>query len=95
MPRGRRPNPLRSEARARGEKFFADATPCPICGDDERYTTNGACVTCARQRGMQRYAAMDADALAVHKVRDAARYRARRARNEVRYDPLTGEPESE
>lgn len=79
MARGRPPNPLRDAARQAGERFYADAYPCDICGSNKRYVSNAACAACAVARGNARYAALDEEAKAAHAARDHARYVARKA----------------
>ena len=74
LSRGRPPNVLRDAARAAGEKFFADAVPCPKCGTNRRYAVNGNCVQCAIDRGSQRYANLDEAGQLQRRAKDHARY---------------------
>lgn len=73
MPRGRPPNVPRMTARAAGLKTYIDPTPC-FCGSDEKYVSNARCVACSIYAARNRYANLDADALAELKAKDKARY---------------------
>ena len=45
----------RLEAAAAGEKFFNSLNPCKRCGAYQRYTINGVCVTCAKDRSRREH----------------------------------------
>jgi hypothetical protein len=65
---------LREAARQAGEKFYAEADDCLICGTNKHYVSNGACVACTIERGVARYAALDAEAKREIARRDHDRY---------------------
>ena len=79
MARGRLPNLFRNAAREAGDRYYADAEPCRICGTNKRYTSNKGCVACAIARGSARYAALDEQTKTVLKQRDHDRYVVRMA----------------
>ena len=45
----------RADAAAAGQKRFHAAEPCKRDGDTERYTVNGACITCSKARSAEQY----------------------------------------
>jgi len=72
--RGRPANADRAAARQRGDKRYLDPSPCEVCGDQEKYVANGACVSCAIAAGKLRYASFTLRQKVEQKDRDRARY---------------------
>ena len=64
----------RAEAKAAGQKFFSDGQPCPLCGCEVKYVSNGVCSDCTKAKAIARYAALDDAGRAAHKKKDHDRY---------------------
>lgn len=77
---GKPRNLLQETAQVLGDKTYTAVTPC-VCGCDQCYTTNGACVECTKQRSRDRYATPEGKR--AQRDGDARRYRNRIASKEV------------
>lgn len=84
---GRARNTERAAAREAGLRFYTAPVACDECFDDQRYTSNATCVTCAINAGKDRYQNLDDAARERQRQRDHDRY-LRRARQQGR-PPIT------